>query len=95
MRGLRGIAAGALTLIALQVFSTGQGPERGGQLVGWLGSGLQRLMSPKVAGIPRPGLRNVGHAVAGAGSKAAKKGADVISGKGTSGTLPRNPIVTV
>lgn len=48
----RGVAAGVLTLIALQALGSGTGPERGGQLLVWLSKGLSRALSPDVAAIP-------------------------------------------
>lgn len=49
---MRGIAAGVLTLIVLQVFSSSGGPEAGGKLLGWVNTGLQKALSPNVAAIP-------------------------------------------
>lgn len=48
----RGVAAGVLTLIALQALGSGSGPEKGGQLLVWLSKGLSRALSPDVAAIP-------------------------------------------
>lgn len=49
---MRGILAGALTLIALQVFSTGKGPDAAGKLIGWVNTGITKALSPDVAAIP-------------------------------------------
>ena len=46
------MATGAVTLIVLQVFLSGKGPEAAGGLLGWVASGMQRVMSPAVAGLP-------------------------------------------
>ena len=46
------VATGAVTLIVLQVFLSGKGPEAAGGLLGWVASGMQRVMSPTVAGLP-------------------------------------------
>lgn len=48
----RPVASGVLTLVVLQVFLSGRGPEAGGQLLGWVNTGLQKALSPKVAAIP-------------------------------------------
>jgi hypothetical protein len=48
----RPIATGVVSLIALQVFLSGKGPEAAGGLLGWLSSAMQRAMSPTVAGLP-------------------------------------------
>ena len=48
----RGVAAGVLTLIALQALGSGSAPEKGGQLLVWLSKGLSRALSPDVAAIP-------------------------------------------
>ena len=48
----RGVAAGVLTLIALQALGSGSGPDKGGQLLVWLSQGLSRALSPDVAAIP-------------------------------------------
>lgn len=48
----RPIAAGSLTLIVLQAFLSGKGPEAAGGLLGWLSTGLQKLMAADVAGLP-------------------------------------------
>lgn len=53
MRGWRGIAAGALTLIALQAFISGKGPEQGGKLLTWAADGLRSIMSSEVGAIPQ------------------------------------------
>ena len=79
MKGLRGVLAGALTLIAVQVFSTGPGPERGGQLVAWLGTGVRALMNPEVPGVPR--------------AAKAPPASTPKPGGGVSGSLPRNPTI--
>lgn len=52
MRAWRSIAAGVLTLIGIQVFVSGRGPEAGGQLLTWIDTGLRAAISPKVAAIP-------------------------------------------
>lgn len=49
---MKGIVAGVLTLIALQVFSSGKGPDAGGQLLQWINKGLKAAISPDVAAIP-------------------------------------------
>lgn len=49
---MRGIVAGVITLIVMQVFSSGSGPDSAGKLVGWLNVGLQKALSPEVALIP-------------------------------------------
>lgn len=49
---MRGVIGGVLTLIALQVFSSGSGPAAGGKLVGWVNTGLKKALSPEVALIP-------------------------------------------
>lgn len=49
---MRGLVGGVLTLIALQVFSSGKGPDAGGKLVTWINVGLQKAISPEVALIP-------------------------------------------
>lgn len=91
MRTLRWFAGGVLTLVVLQVLSTGQGPARGGEALRWADSALRRLMSPEVGGLPRVG-----------GDPLAKEqqqngGGDAGSGSGSTpaGQLPRNPVVTV
>ena len=81
---MRGILAGALTLIVLQVFSSGSGPASAGKLIGWVNTGLQKAISPEVAAIPT--------------AKSAKKPAASSSTKapstgGVVATLPRNPTV--
>jgi hypothetical protein len=49
---MRGIIGGALTLIILQAFSTGKGPDQAGKLIQWVNLGLTKAMSPDVAAIP-------------------------------------------
>jgi hypothetical protein len=49
---VRGILGGALTLIVLQVFTSSNGPEAGGKLIGWLNTGIKKALSPDVALIP-------------------------------------------
>lgn len=83
MRGWRGFAAGALTLIAMQVLGTGKGPEQGGKLLVWGVAGMRRLMSPDVPGIPR----------AGKAPPAAKPSTSKPDTGGVRGELPRNPLL--
>lgn len=49
---MRGVLAGVLTLIALQVLGSGRGPEQGGKLALWLASGLDKALSPDIAAVP-------------------------------------------
>jgi hypothetical protein len=78
MRGLRGLAAGALTLIAMQALGSGKGPEQGGKLLGWVAGGLRKALSPEVAAIP---------------TAAKSPPAQQAGGKAepSSATMPRNP----
>lgn len=85
MRNWRSLAVGILSLIALQVFVSGQGPDKGGQLLGWVATGLDKAISPKVAAIPT---------VKGA-KPAAAAAAPAPTVKGGVGNLPANPTVTV
>jgi hypothetical protein len=48
----RGVAAGVLTLIALQALSSGGAPEKAGGLLLWASKALSRALSPDVAAIP-------------------------------------------
>lgn len=80
---MRGFLAGALTLIALQVFSSSKGPEAGGKLVLWVNSGIRKAFAPDLAAIP---------------NRRTSPPASRPSGGGTPGggiSLPRNPSVTV
>lgn len=90
----RPIAAGALTLIALQVLLSGAGPEAGGNLLGWISTGLRSAMAADVAGLPYT-ARAAGGTSKGSGSTGSGS-----TGSGTSGTpasgpngLPTNPSV--
>lgn len=83
MKGLRGFAAGVLTLVALQVLGSGQGPVRGGQLVAWAGTGVRKLMAANVPGVPRAKTAPPGKAPPASTSKP--------STGGISGQLPKNP----
>jgi hypothetical protein len=49
----RGVFGGVLTLIVMQAFSSGKGPEQAGKLGGWIATGLQKALSPDIAAIPR------------------------------------------
>lgn len=49
---MRGIIAGALTLIVMQAFGSGKGPDQAGKLVQWINVGLKKAISPDVAAIP-------------------------------------------
>jgi len=53
VNGWRGLIGGALTLIALQAFISGKGPEQGGKLLTWAANGLRAVMSSEVAAIPQ------------------------------------------
>jgi hypothetical protein len=53
----RPVVVGALSLIALQVFVSGKGPDASGQLLGWLATALDKAMSPKVAALPYRGRK--------------------------------------
>lgn len=79
MRALRGVAAGALTLIVIQAFGSGQGPVQGGKLLVWVAGGIRKALSPEVAAIPY------------AGKAAPISSAPKTSG--TAGTLPKNPVI--
>lgn len=80
-----GLIGGALTLIALQVFSAGDGPARGGALMEWVSKGVQQVISPSKAAIPN---------LTGHGTKTAPAAPPRSSGGGTDvGTMPRNPTV--
>lgn len=84
MKGWRGFAAGALMLIALEVLGSGKGPEQGGKLLGWVNSGLRRVMAADVPAIPTVG-----------GAKQSKsKPDDKPDTGGIAGELPRNPPVS-
>lgn len=81
---MKGLLAGALTLIALQVFSSSRGPEAGGRLVLWINSGIRAAFAPDLAAIPnRRSSPPASRAPAG--------------GRGPAGgiSLPRNPSVSV
>lgn len=83
-----GVLAGALTMIALQVFSSGHGPERGGALMQWVSGGVQQLLAADKAAIPN---------LSKSGGPLQRKGAPAMpspssgSGKGTEASLPKNP----
>jgi hypothetical protein len=55
VNGWRSIATGSLSLVALQVFTTSSGPERGGALLTYASTLLDKAISPKVAAIPTSG----------------------------------------
>jgi hypothetical protein len=79
----RAAAAGVLSLIVLQVFISGKGPEAAGGMLGWLATGTKRLMSPTVGGLP--------YAAKAAGkAPAAKPSTSGVSGPNG---LPKNPSV--
>lgn len=83
----RPIAVGALSLIALQVFVSGKGPDAAGGLLDWLTRALGRAMSPDVAALPYRGK---------AAAPAATAPAPAAPGGGipASSLLPSNPSVT-
>lgn len=81
---MKGVLAGAFGLIALQVLATSKGSEQSGKLLTWVVEGLHKALSPEVAAIP--------YVAKAPPAKAAKPAP---STPGTTGTLPRNPIVTV
>lgn len=85
MRGWRGVAAGALTLIVIETLGAGKGPEQGGKLLGWAVSGLRRALSPDVPAIP-----TVGKKTEQGGKPAAPGNPNEIRG-----ALPRNPTIAV
>ena len=82
----RSIAVGGLSLIALQVFLSGTGPEAGSKLLLWLNTGLEKLLSPKVAAIP--------YVAKAAAAPAAKPTAPGISYQPGPIGLPTNPPVS-
>jgi hypothetical protein len=50
---VKGIVAGALTLIMLQVLVASKGgPESAGKFIGWINTGITKALSPSVALIP-------------------------------------------
>jgi hypothetical protein len=55
MRGFGPVVGGVLTLIALQVFLSSKGPDAAGSMLGWARTGMDKLISPKVAAVPRTG----------------------------------------
>ncbi|RGC65008.1 hypothetical protein C5N14_30930 [Micromonospora sp. MW-13] len=85
-RGIQGFAAGALTLVAMQVLGTARGAQQGGKLLVWLTGGIRRALAADVPAIPR-----VGKATAGSSGKSKSKSNDTEIG----GVLPRNPPVQV
>lgn len=78
---MRGVLAGVLTLIALQVLGSGNGPAAGGAFAVWLSKGLEKALSPEVAAIPT--------------AKKAPPAKSSSSSGSTGGiALPRNPSVS-
>lgn len=90
-----GILAGALTMIALQVFGADRsrqgginGPARAGALLEWVSAGVQQLVSADKAAIPN---------LTGAGKPVERKGAPATPSPGSAGgveagnVLPKNP----
>lgn len=88
MRGWRGVAAGVLTLVMLEVLGAGKGPEQGGKLLGWAVSGLRRVMSAEVPALPTVGKGK-------AGKDEGKQPAQPARPGEVRGELPRNPPVYV
>ena len=90
-----GLLAGALSLIALQVFTSGNGAERGGALLQWVAGGVQQIISPDRAGIPNlSGPKTpppAGGGGAGSGSQPAP-GHSSVGGPSVPVSLPTNPI---
>lgn len=82
MKALGSIAAGVLTLIVIQAFGSGQGPEQGSALMGWIASGVNRALNPSIAAIPTAAKAPPGKA------PAAKPNPNEVSN-----TMPRNPSV--
>ena len=79
---MKGFVGGILTLIALQVFSSGAGPKAAGNLVSWIDKGLRAAISGDVAAIPT--RKTAPPQSTGKSSTAPKKGYI---------DLPRNPSV--
>lgn len=92
MSAWRSIAVGSLTLVALQVFTSSQGPERGGALLVWVSTLLEKAISPKVAAIP-----TAGKAKASTSTTPKTTTPKTTTGTPASGPngLPTNPSVTV
>lgn len=78
--------AGALTLIALQVFGSGSGPQRGGALLQWVAGGITQLISPDKAAIPNVSSGGKPPPPPPAGGSSTGGGSG-----GTPASLPRNP----
>jgi hypothetical protein len=81
----RPIATGVVSLIALQVFLSGKGPEAAGGLLGWLATAMQRAMSPQVAALP--------YVAKAAASKSTPKPSTPSGSKAGPIGLPTNPSV--
>lgn len=88
MSGWRSIATGSLSLVALQVFTTSTGPERGGALLTYASTLLEKAISPKVAAIPTSGK-----AKAAAPAPAAPKSSTGTTPAAGPIGLPTNPVL--
>lgn len=84
-----GVLAGAMTLIALQVFGSSHGAARGGALMEWVSKGVQQLISADRAAIPN--LAGGGQQTQPAPKPAPSSGSS--SGTTETSTMPRNPSV--
>lgn len=82
-----GLFAGALTLIAVQVFTGSQGAERGGALLQWLAGGLEQLLAADKAAIPNLANRKPPAAA----PAAPGSGSGSVGGPTVPATLPVNP----
>lgn len=80
-----------MTLIVLEVFVTGKGPEQAGSLFGWINTGLKKAISPDVALIP---TRASAKAKAPAKASPAPKSGSSDDWKNGPIGLPTNPSVT-
>lgn len=85
-----GLLSGAMTLIALQVFSSDDGPARGGALMVWVSKGVQQIISADRAAIPN--LTKYG-AKTTAPTSPPSPAPGNSSGSTETGTMPRNPLV--
>lgn len=87
-----GVIAGAMSIIALQVFSTSSGAERGGALLTWVSGGVQHLIAADKAGIPnlaRPASTTQPPPSSGLNPA---PGHGAVDGPATPVSLPTNPI---